>query len=120
MRKFLKENGIWVLAAAVLVAVGLNLVVFFSSNTNFLSNVAGVIASPFRAAAGSVSQWVDDTLRYHAEFDALKEENAQLKKQVAQLESQIRQAEVDSQENALLREELRKDRYKMKDYSKIS
>ena len=118
MKKFLKNNGIWLLAAAVLVAIGLNLVSFFSSNTNILSNVAGIIASPFRAAASSISGWVDDNLRFRSEFDALKEENAQLKQQLAQLEAQLRQAEVDSEENALLREliGLREQRRDLSDF----
>ena len=118
MKKFLRENGIWVLAAAVVVALALNLITFFSSNTNLLTNVAGIVATPFRAAAESVSGWVEDNLRFQEEFDRLKEENAALKQELSQLQQQLRQAQVDSSENELLRQllDLREQRRDLTDF----
>ena len=48
------------LVAAVVVALALNVITFFSSNTNLLANAAGIVAAPFRAVAASVTDWVEE------------------------------------------------------------
>ena len=50
MKKFLKDHGIWVLFAAAVISVALAAMSFFSNTSSPLSNVAGIIASPFRSS----------------------------------------------------------------------
>ena len=118
MKRFLTKYGLLALAAATVVAVILSLVTYFSSNTNALENLVGVVASPFRAASAAVAEWVDGKLRYAAEFDALQEENQALKTQIAEMEEELRQARRDSEENQRLREllDLRERRRDLTDF----
>ena len=106
MKRFFTKHGILVLSAAAAVMVILSLVTFFSSNTDALTNVVNVVASPFRSLSATVSNWVEEQIRFASDYDALEEENAELKVQIAQLEEELRQARKDSQENELLREAL--------------
>ena len=118
MKRFLTKYGLLALAAATVVAVILSLVTYFSSNTNALENLVGVVASPFRTASAAVAEWVDGKLRYAAEFDALQEENQALKTQIAEMEEELRQARRDSEENQRLREllDLRERRRDLTDF----
>ena len=50
MKKFFREHGIWVLFATAVVAVALALMSVFSTTSSPLTNLAGVITSPFRSA----------------------------------------------------------------------
>jgi len=103
MKRFLTKYGIIALAMATVVVVTLGLMTYFSSNTDVMTNIAGTISSPFRAASASIAQWIEGNQRYREEFDALKEENAALKEQIAEMEAALRQAEKDSEENETLR-----------------
>ena len=104
MKRFLTKHGILVLSIAAAVMVILSLVTFFSSNTNALTNVVNVIASPFRSLSTTVSTWIDDQIRFAEDYDALQAENQELKEEIARLERQLRQAQEDSEENATLRQ----------------
>lgn len=95
---------ITVLSIAAAIAVLLSVLTYFSTNSSALPDLAGVIASPFRSLAASVTETVDQWKAYLTEFDALKEENARLKLELAEKEAVIRQAERDREENARLRE----------------
>ena len=61
MKNFLKEHGLWVLFAAAVIAVALACMSFFSTNSAPLTNLAGTIASPFRAAYTAVADWFSTT-----------------------------------------------------------
>lgn len=104
MKRFLTKHGILVLSIAAAVMVILSLVTFFSSNTNALTNVVNVIASPFRSLSDTVSTWIDGQIRFASDYDALQAENQALKEEIARLEREIRQAQKDSSENETLRE----------------
>lgn len=104
MKRFLTKYGIFALSIATAITVILSLVTYFSNNTDALTNVVNVITSPFRTASAKITTWVDDQLRFAADYDALKEENEQLKLQIAEMEEDLRQAQADSTENATLRE----------------
>ena len=118
MKRFFTKYGLLALAAATMVAVTLSLITFFSSNTNVLENIVGVVTSPFRSASAAVAEWVDGKLRYASEFDALKEENQALRTQIAEMEEQLRQAQRDSEVNQRLREllDLREQRRDLSDF----
>lgn len=104
MKNFLKHHGLWVLFAAAVIAVALAVMSVFSNTSSPLVNLAGMVASPFRAAYTSIATWFNDKQNYYQDTTALKEENAALRKQIAEMEEAIRQAETDSEENALLRD----------------
>ena len=104
MKRFFREHGLWVLFATAVVSVALALMSFFSNTSAPLSNLVGVIASPFRSAYTAVANWFVDKQNYYQDVTALEEENAALKRENAQLQAQLRQAQTDSEENARLRE----------------
>ena len=104
MNRIFTKYGIAVLSVASLIAILLCVLSVFSSSSAVLPNVAGTIATPFRAAGTAITNKIDEWLSYFTEFDAMKAENEQLKKELAQLEADIRQAEYDREENRLLRE----------------
>ena len=104
MKQFLKNHGLWILFAAAVIAVAMACMSYFSNTSSPLSNLAGVIASPFRSAYTAVVSWFTDKQNYYQDVTALEEENAALKRENAQLQAQLRQAQTDSEENARLRE----------------
>lgn len=104
MKRFFQKNGILLLAAAVVVAVGLCVASALSSHTGFLQNVAGVVASPFRAAGSAVTGWFSDIGDHFASVEELKRANEELKKENAELQEELRQAKADSEENQRLRD----------------
>ena len=55
MKEFFRQHGLRILAAAAAVAVLLSVLTYFSSTSSVLENIAGVLTSPFRAAATAVS-----------------------------------------------------------------
>ena len=103
MKRLLTKYGMIVLSLAVAIAVILSVMAYFSTSAAALPNLAGIIATPFRAAGAAISETVSGWADYFTEFDRLKEENQQLKLELAEKEAAIRQAEKDSEENARLR-----------------
>ena len=104
MKKFFREHGIWVLFATAVIAVSLSLMSFFSNTSSPLSNLAGIIASPFRSAYTAVTGWITDKQNYYQDTTDLKAENARLRREIAQMEEEVRQAQDANEENAFLRE----------------
>ena len=104
MRNFLKNHGIWVLFAAAVISVALAVMSFFSNTSSPLSNLAGILASPFRAAYTEIATWFNDKQNYYKDTTALEAENAALKKQLAEMEKDIRQAQEANAENERLRD----------------
>ena len=94
MWDFLKNNGLWVLLAAASL---------FTPQSSPGTNLLNIAASPFRAGALHVADWINDKQNYYRDTTALQEENAALRKRVAEMEEAVRQAESDSEENARLR-----------------
>ena len=103
MKRFLSKNGIWLLAGVAVVVVVLCIISAVSSGTPLLRNIAGVIASPFRAAGSAVSGWVGGIGDHFQQVENLQQENDALRAQVAELERQLRNAQKDSEENRRLR-----------------
>lgn len=103
MKQFLKDNGLWVLFAAAVIAVALAVMSYFST-TSPLESLVGTVTAPFRAAYSSAAGWVADKQNYYEDTKALKKENEDLKKQIADMQSKVRQAQADSDENKRLRE----------------
>ena len=118
MKNFLKNHGLWALAAAALISVVLAVMSFFSSTSSPLANLTGILAAPFRAAYTSVATWFNDKQAYYADYKALEEENTRLKREIAKMEAEIRQARTDSAENVRLRDlnDLRQQRKDLTDF----
>ena len=112
MKRLLTKYGVIALSLAVAIAVILSVMAYFSTSSAALPNLAGIIASPFRAAGAAVTETVSGWVDYFTEFDRLQEENEQLKLGIAEMEAAVRQAERDSEENERLRQllELREQR----------
>ena len=112
MKKFLKEYGLWILFATAVIAVALAAMSFLASTSSPLTNLSGVISSPFRSAYSALANWVGEQQAYFADNQALLEENQALRNQIAEMEREVRLAKDDSEENARLREllELREKR----------
>lgn len=96
--------GITILALAAIIAVLLSVMVYFSSTSAPLPNLAGMIAVPFRSFSTSFSETLSGWKDYFTEFDELKEENRQLKIKIAEMEEIVREAQADRDENVRLRE----------------
>ena len=95
MKNFFSRYGVWFLAVAAVFAVLLSVLSYFSSTSSVLRNAAGVVASPFRAAASGVSGWFEDKRHYYQDYSDLLAENKALREEVAEL---------DREENARFRE----------------
>ena len=104
MKNFLRDNGIWILFATAVIAVTLAVMSFFSNNASPLTNLVGLIASPFRNTYTKVADWFEDKGNYYRDTTELQAENAELRKKVAEMEATVRQAEADREENRRLRE----------------
>ena len=104
MKNFLKNNGLWVLFAAAVIAVALALLSVFSNTSSPLVNLVGTVTSPFRAACTAVADWFSDKQKYYQDYTDLEEENRALKRQIAQMEADVRQGQLDRAENQRLRE----------------
>ena len=103
MKRFFTKTGIWLLAAAAIIAVVLCVVSSLSSGTGLLHNALGVIASPFRSAGAAVTEWVGGIGDRFESVEALQQENEELRQQIAELEKQLRAAEPAAEENVQLR-----------------
>lgn len=104
MKNFLKNHGLWVLFAAAVIAVALAVMSALSNTAAPLTNVANILASPFRSAYTAVATWFNDKQNYYRDTTALEEENAALRKRIAEMEETVRQAEAALDENERLRE----------------
>ena len=104
MKDFFERHGLRLLAITAVIAVVLSVLSYFSATSSVLRNALGVVTSPFRSAAYSVQTWAADKQRYYADYTALLEENEALRQEVAELRQGERQAQLDRDENALLRE----------------
>lgn len=118
MKKFFDGNGLWVLAAAAVIAVLLAILSVTGTFSSPAVNAANTLAAPFRSLYRSVAEWVNDKQSYRQDVQTLLEENAALRKENAEMEETIRQARADREENVRLREllELRQQRRDLTDF----
>lgn len=93
-----------ILSIAAAIAVLLSILSYLSTNSSAVTDLMGIIATPFRSVGASITEKVHGWMDYMTEFDALKAENAQLKIDIARMKEAVRQAEADSEENVRLRE----------------
>ena len=108
MKNFLPQNGIWLLAIALLLSLVITLSsVLLDGNANPLANVVQAVTAPVRSGISAVLDWADGVSAYVFRYGEMQQELEDLRLQVSQLEEQIRQGEEDSRENEQLRELLK-------------
>ena len=102
MKKFFRENGGLILIIAVLLAavLGVTGAIF---NVNPVSNILGVITTPFRDGLNAVANWMEDGYNYAFRYEELEGENQRLRERVAELEQDAREYEDAVNQNARLR-----------------
>ena len=73
MKHFFRENGILLLVIALLLTaiLGVGSAIFGS---NPLSNLLGIVTTPFRAGVDVAAGWVEDRYNYAFRYDELEEE----------------------------------------------
>ena len=71
MKRLLTKYGMMVLSLAVVIAVILSVMAYFSTSASALPNLAGIIATPFRAAGAAISETVSGWADYFTEFDQI-------------------------------------------------
>lgn len=99
------KKGIWILAAAVVIAVVTVIVSLLPGGASGpLSGVLGVVTSPLRGAVSSLAGWMEERYNYAFQYDALLQENETLKQRNAELEKTARDAEDALAENELFRD----------------
>lgn len=108
MKNFLRQNGIWLLAIALLLSLVITLSsVLLGGSANPLSNVVQAVTAPIRGGISAVLDWADGVSTYVFRYGEMQQELEDLRLQVSQLEEQVRQGEEDSRENEQLRELLK-------------
>ncbi|MBR3704034.1 MAG: rod shape-determining protein MreC [Oscillospiraceae bacterium] len=107
MNRLLTKYGVAILSIAVVIAVLLSAMTYFSANSAAFNNIVGTVAAPLRTVGTVISNKIGEWTQYFTDFDALKTENEQLKRELAELQNTIRQAEYDRDENKRLRELLK-------------
>ena len=116
MKDFLRQNGILLLVAAVLLSVALWLGSALFGGTDPVRNLTNAVATPFRGAVTAVMDWFGGVREYVLHYDELHEELDELRAKVAELEDELRRSEEDRKENEQLRELLNLQQ-KRKDFS---
>jgi rod shape-determining protein MreC len=103
MKNFFRENAILLFLIALLLA---GIVAVFSAILGLspLSNLLGILSSPFRNGVSAVTGWLEEQYDYAFEYDALVDENAALRKRVAELEQDNRAAQDANRQNELYRQ----------------
>lgn len=96
------HKGIWIVAAAGVIAVATLAFSLLGGSSGPLSGVLGVITAPIRSGFSSLAGWVEDRYNYAFRYDALEQENEELKQRVAELEEQAREGADAIEENKRL------------------
>ena len=104
MKDFLRQNGILLLIAAVLLSVVLSLGSAVFGSPDPVSNAVSAVVSPFRSGITGLLDWFNGVEEYVLHYDELHEELDALRARVAQLEDEVRQNEQAARENEKLRE----------------
>lgn len=108
MKKFLRNNGIFILVVAVLLTAAIGIgSAFVPGLTAPVQRALGVLATPFRAAASFFVDRVEAAYDYAFRYQSLKNRVAELEEQVADMEEENRRAQSALEENDRLRDLLK-------------
>lgn len=107
MKKFFHDNGLWALIAALLLTAVVTMTsALFPNVTSPLSNVIGVVSSPFQRVASAFTGWVEGVYDYAFRYEQLLEENEALQQELSEVRSELREAQDAQSENEDLRNAL--------------
>lgn len=103
MKDFFRNNGVLILVIAVLLTaiVGVGAAIFDMSP---ISNLLGILSTPFRNGADAVASWIEDRYHYALSYEELVAENETLRGQIAEMQEELRSAQDANRQNELLRE----------------
>ena len=108
MKQFFRQNGIWLLAIALLLSLIITLSsVLLGGNANPLANLVQTVTTPIRGGISAVLDWADGVSTYVFRYGEMQQELEDLRLQVSELEEQIRDGEEAIRENEQLRELLK-------------
>jgi rod shape-determining protein MreC len=108
VKKFLRNNGIFILVVAVLLTAIIGIgSAFVPGLTAPAQRALGVLATPFRAAASFFVDRVEAAYDYAFHYQSMKSRVAELEEKVATMEEENRQAKSALEENDRLRELLK-------------
>lgn len=103
MRKFFRNNGLFLLLAAAV----LSLVIGICGRmlgTDPLSSIVNTVATPFRSGINSVLNWAEGVYDYVFHYQDMEQQVSDLRRKVARLEDEVRQGQEASRENQQLRQ----------------
>ncbi len=103
MKNFLRNNGILLIIAAVLLAVVLGIGASVLGY-NPVSSVLNTLGTPFRYLSTTVTNWAEDLYDRAFRYDQALLENEELRQQVAELEQAAREGQDALAENERLRD----------------
>lgn len=103
MKDFFRNNGALILVIAILLTAiaGVGAAIFDMSP---ISNLLGILSTPFRDGADAVASWIEDRYNYALRYEELVAENEVLRSQIAQMQEEILNAQDANRQNELLRE----------------
>lgn len=105
MKDFFRNNGIWILLAALLLTGILAILSALTPGRGYwLSDLTSLVTAPIQRGVGAAAQWVEDVYNYAHNYSALEDEVTRLEQEIARLEAQEREAEQAIEENERLRE----------------
>lgn len=100
----MRNNGILILVIAVLLALIITVLsVIMTGFADPLTNLVGIVSTPFRNGINAVVNWTEEAYSDAFEQDALKADYEQLKKDYAKLQEELREAQQAKDENERLR-----------------
>jgi rod shape-determining protein MreC len=103
MKQFFRNNGVLILAAAVLLAAVLAVGSFILGNDP-VADAVGFVTTPFRSLSATVAEWIEDWYDRAFQYEALGDANEELRARIAELESLERDYQDAVRQNELYRE----------------
>jgi rod shape-determining protein MreC len=103
MKQFFRNNGVLILAAAVLLAAVLAVGSFILGNDP-VADAVGFVTTPFRSLSTTVAEWMEDWYDRAFQYEALGDANEELRARIAELESLERDYQDAVRQNELYRE----------------
>jgi rod shape-determining protein MreC len=103
MKQFFRNNGVLILAAAVLLAAVLAVGSFILGNDP-VADAVGFVTTPFRSLSTTVAEWMEDWYDRAFQYEALGDANEELRARIAELEGLERDYQDAVRQNELYRE----------------
>ena len=104
MKRFFRSKSVIACAAVLVIILVMGIISFaVQGSASPVSNLFGIIASPFRSAASAISGGIDRFYSRMYEYDELVAENERLRRTIAEMEEDIRTGEKLIEENERLR-----------------